>query len=31
MNEHFKEYDLEENQEISFENFRKCLEKVRKI
>jgi hypothetical protein len=29
MNQHFKEYDFEENQEISFENFKKCLEKVR--
>ena len=29
MNQHFKEYDLEENQEISFENFKKCLEKVK--
>ncbi len=28
MNQHFKEYDFEENQEISFENFKKCLEKV---
>lgn len=28
MNQHFKEYDFEENQEISFENLKKCLEKV---
>jgi len=27
MNLHFKEYDFEENQEISYENFKKCLSK----
>ena len=27
MNLHFKEYDFDENQEISFENLKKCLSK----
>ncbi len=27
MNQHFKEYDFEENQEISFDNLKKCLSK----
>jgi hypothetical protein len=27
MNLHFKEYDFEENQEINFENLKKCLSK----
>lgn len=28
LNQHFKEYDYQENQEISFENLKKCLNKV---
>jgi len=28
LNQHFKEYDYQENQEISFENLKKCLSKV---
>jgi len=31
MNQHFKEYDFEENQEISFDNFKKCLEKENEL
>ena len=31
MNQHFKEYDFEENQEISFDNFKRCLEKVNNL
>jgi hypothetical protein len=28
LNQHFQEYDYQENQEISFENLKKCLSKV---
>lgn len=31
LNQHFKEYDDQENQEISFENLKKCLSKVMEI
>jgi hypothetical protein len=31
MNSHFKEYDYDENYEISFENLKKCLSKENEL